>query len=181
MGRRRDFFFRELSFVCERQHGATDDQPNKAVEQTKHDEVDQIVTVKRVESVSMSLIIGWEDVMPSNPSQSCDLLPQIIQLDDYDNEGWECTDSNDQDRLSFDSFTHEHSQCDDGKISRDSNMLTLREAFQAVSENLLLPRAIPTNYDPFGQVPKTEYGREFRDVAVDVRSFRYKLSENDVK
>jgi hypothetical protein len=181
MGRRRDFFFREQSFVWERRFGITNEQFNTFDAQTRHDEDDQTIQVKRVESVSMSLILGWEDVMPSNPSQASDVLPQNIHLDDYDNEGSNCTESCDQNKMSVDSFTYNHSQCAAGKISRDSNMLTVREAFQAANENLILPCDIPTNYDPFEQEPRTEYGRELRDVAVEVRSFRNELSENTIK
>jgi hypothetical protein len=181
MGRRRDFFFREQSFVWERQYGATNDQLYTADAQSKLDEVDQISQVKRVESVSMSLILGWEDVMPSNPSPSSDILPRTFQQDDCDNEGWNGTDSFDQNKMSLDSFDHNHSQFAARTISRDSNMLTLREAFHAATENLLVPCEILTNHTPFEQEPRTEYGREFRDVAFEVRSFRNELSENTVK
>lgn len=176
MGRRRDFFFREQSFVWERQYGVSNDQLNTADAQTKHDEVDQVIQIKRVESVSMSLILGWEDVMPSNPSQSSDLLPQIIQPDDYENGEWDCTESSDQNKLSFDSLQHNYSQSAEERIPRESNMLTLREAFHAASDNLLFPCFIPANYCPFEQAPKTEYGRALRDVVVNLQSFRLKPS-----
>lgn len=181
MGRRRDFFFKEQSFVWRQQYSIANDQLYATPAPKMCDEIEQASLVRRVESVSLSLILGWEDVAPSNPSQTSDVLPQIIQRNDFNDEGWECTDFSDQNKMSHDSFSHSNSQCIDRKVSSIYNMLTLHEASHAVSENILRPCGIPTMNDTLEQVPRTEYGRELLDVTLNVRSFRLEPSLNDLK
>jgi hypothetical protein len=174
MGKRREMFFREQYFVwqgieviksIDSQARSEKEGPGKLNEVTSPD------------SISMSMLLGWEDVMPSLASQSSHgnrrkLYPADSDYSEKVEEMKEATDSTDT------NFAHssQHSFCAGHVNISSQSLLTLHEAV-AVCRHMRqfeLPRDVHERTDShcnFNVDQSTEYGRRLVQVSNEMRAY----------
>lgn len=174
MGKRREMFFREQLFVwqgieviksIDLQARGEKESPGKLNEVTSPD------------SISMSMLLGWEDVMPSLVSQSShENKRKLYPVDsDYSKEVEDMKEATDSTDTNF-AHSSQQSFCAGHVNISGQNLLTLHEAV-AVCRHMKQfesPRDVHERTDihcNFNVDQSTEYGRQRVQVSNEMHAY----------
>lgn len=181
MGKRRKLFFKEQSFVLQ----GTDIIRNFDLQSITEDESPgKLLEVTSPDSISMSVLLGWEEVMPSLASQASHRgrrkLCAVYSDSDYSEKVEEMKEATDSTDTNYAQSSQQSFSAGQVHI-RNHSFLTLHEA---VYVNSHMKECEPTRdangradiHCQFNVDETTEYGKRLIQVSGELRAYEEGLS-----